>query len=115
MSQSMTPPKYRYADEVSGGNVPIQIMDGKYEGIMLRYDKVVLREEGGGIHFDYEYEVTNNPDDIELDEDFRDVLTGILLSVLDEQITNIPDDLDLLKEGDSEEHRESNTTEPPIQ
>tara|TARA_R110002074_G_C12101446_1_gene625096 strand:+ start:151 stop:423 length:273 start_codon:yes stop_codon:yes gene_type:complete len=90
-------------------------MDGTYEGIMVRYDKVVLREEDGGIHFDYEYKVADNPDDVELGEDLRDVLTSVLLSVLDEQITNIPDDLDILKEGDSEEPRESNTSEPPVQ
>tara|TARA_R100001463_G_scaffold15676_7_gene40853 strand:+ start:214 stop:552 length:339 start_codon:yes stop_codon:yes gene_type:complete len=112
----MTAPKYRYADEVSDGNVPIQIMDGKFEGIMLRYDKVVLRDGDDGIHFDYEYDISSNPDDVDLsDPDFRDVLTAILLSVLDEQITNIPDDLDILKEGDSEEHRESNTSEPTVQ
>jgi len=115
MSQMMKPPKFRYADEVSGGNVPIQIMEGEYEGIMIRYDKVVLREEDDGLHFDFEYDVSDNPDDIELTNDFRDVLTAILISVLDEQITNIPSDLDLLKEDDSEEHRESHNTEPTIQ
>ena len=115
MSQTIQPPKYRYADEVSGGNVPIQIMDGKYEGVMVRYDKVVLREEDDGLHFDFEYDVSDNPDEIELTEEFRDVLTAILISVLDEQITNIPDDLDLLKEGDSEEHRESDTSESRVQ
>ena len=116
MTQSMVTPKYRYADEVSDGNVPIQIIDGKFEGIMLRYDKVVLRHEDDGIHFDYEYEIASNPDDIDITGgDFRDTLTAILLSVLDEQISNIPDDLDLLKEGDSEEHRESDNSKSSLQ
>ena len=115
MTQPNQPPKYRYVDEVKDGNIPIQIIDGKFEGIMVRYDKVILEERNENLYFDYDYDVLKNPDDIEITDELRDIFTSILVSVMDEQITNMPDDFDLLKEGDSEEHRESNTTEPPIQ
>ena len=115
MNQNSQPPKYRYADEIPGGHVPIQIIDGKYQGIVVRYDKVILEERNENLYFDYDYDVLKNPDDIEITDELRDIFTSFLVSVMDEQITNMPDDFDLLKEGDSEEHRESNTTEPPIQ
>ena len=115
MTQPNQPPKYRYVDEFPDGNIPVEIMDGQYEGIMVRYGKVVLEEKNDELVFDYDYEIVQNPDNIEMSEDLRDQFTAILVSVLDEQITNMPDDFDLLKEGDSEEHRESNTPKPHIQ
>jgi len=98
-----------------GDHVPIQIIDGKYQGIVVRYDKVILEERNENLYFDYDYDVLKNPDDIEITDELRDILTSILVSVMDEQITDMPDDFDLLKEGDSEEHRESNTPKPHIQ
>jgi len=115
MSQNSQPPKYRYADEIPDGHLPIQIIDGKYEGIVVRYDKVVLEERGDNLYFDYDYDILENPDGVEITEETHDVFTSILISVLDEQINDMPDDFDLLKEGDSEEHRESSITKPPVQ
>jgi predicted RNA-binding protein YlqC (UPF0109 family) len=112
----MNPPKYRYADEVNDGNVPIQILDGQCEGLMLRYFKVILEEKDGGLFFDYDYEIVKNPDNIEVTKDVKDIFTSILISVMNEQIVDMPDDLDLLKESsDSEEHRNSNTAKSHIQ
>jgi hypothetical protein len=108
-------PKYRYADEVTKGNVPVQIIDGKFEGIMVRYDKIVLQEVNGELHFDYDYEIVRNPDDIEMCDELRDTITKVMVSVLEEQIADMPDDMDLLKEGNSEEHRKSDTPKSPVQ
>ena len=114
MNQNPPTPKFRYADEIPDGNVPIQIIDGKYEGIVVRYDKVVLVEKNEELHFDYDYEVIKNPNNIENAEEAKDIFTGILILVLNEQIADMPDDMDLLKEGDSEEYRKSNTSKSII-
>ena len=109
------PPKYRYVDEHQGGNVPLQIMDGKYEGIIVQYNKVMLEEKEDGIHFNYDYDILDNPDNFEENEELQNVLSSIMISVMEEQIGVVPDDMDLLKEGSSEEHRESDSPKSNIQ
>tara|TARA_R110000824_G_scaffold331492_1_gene518166 strand:- start:3145 stop:3483 length:339 start_codon:yes stop_codon:yes gene_type:complete len=108
-------PKYRYVDEITEGNVPIEIMGGKYKGLMLRYNHVVLIEKNEELHFDYDYELVKNPDEVEMNQELQDIFTSILVSVLDEQIYDMPDDLDLLKEGNGEKRRESHTSKFDIQ
>ena len=109
------PPKYRYVEEQEGGNLPLQIMDGKYEGLIVRYKKVMLEEKEDGMHFDYDYEILENPDNVEDNAELKKVLSSIMFSVMEEQIGIIPEDMDLLKEGNSEEHRESNSSKSDIQ
>jgi hypothetical protein len=111
----MTAPDYRYADEITDGNVPIEITSGQYKGIVLRYNRVVLEEKDGNLHFDYDYDIVKNPNDEEVTDELRDAFTGILLTVLEEQISAVPDDLDILKEVSSEEHRVSDTSKSNIQ
>jgi len=108
-------PKYRYVDEITEGNVPIEIMDGKYKGLMLRYNHVILTEKNEELRFDYDYEIIKNPDEVEMNQELKDIFTSILVSVLDEQIYDMPADLDLLKEGNGEKRREGNTSKSDIQ
>jgi len=108
-------PKYRYVEEHQGGNLPIQIIEGKYEGFILRYDKLMLEEKNDEMYFNYDYEVLNNPNNIELDEELKETLSSIIFSIVEEQIGISADDLNLLKEGKSEEHRESDTSKSDIQ
>ena len=84
----MKVPDYSYVDEITEGNVPIEITDGHYKGIVLRYDRVVLEEKDENLHFDYDYDIIENPNKEEVTEELRDVFTNILLSVLEEQITD---------------------------
>ena len=86
----METPKYRYADEIVEGHTPIQIMDGSYEGMVLRYDRVFLEEKNEELHFNYDYDIIENPDNIEMCPDLRDVFTAILVSILSEQVGNVP-------------------------
>jgi|TARA_R110000796_G_scaffold149757_1_gene266585 hypothetical protein len=111
----MKAPDYRYVDEITEGNVPIEITGGQYKGIVLRYDRVVLEEKDENLHFDYDYDIIENPNKEEVTEELRDVFTNILLSVLEEQITDVPEDLDILKEASSEEHRVGDTSKSDIQ
>tara|TARA_R110002012_G_scaffold10482_4_gene47939 strand:- start:506 stop:850 length:345 start_codon:yes stop_codon:yes gene_type:complete len=114
MNQNSQLPKFRYVDEILEGNIPIEIIDGDYKGIVVRYEKVVLVEKNKELHFDYDYDIITNPNNIEISQKAIDAFTGILISILNEQIADMPDDMDILKEGDSEEHRESNTPEPLV-
>jgi hypothetical protein len=82
---------------------------------VLRYNRVVLEEKDGNLHFDYDYDIVKNPNDEEVTDELRDAFTGILLTVLEEQISAVPDDLDILKEVSSEEHRVSDTSKSNIQ
>ena len=109
------PPKYRYVEEQEGGNLPLQIIDGKYEGLVVRYKKVMLEEKEDGMHFNYDYDILDNPDNFEDNEELKQVLSSIMFSVMEEQIGTIPQDMDLLKEGNSEEYRESNPSKFDIQ
>ena len=108
-------PKYRYVEEQQGGNLPIQIIEGKYEGFILRYDKLILEEKDDEMYFNYDYEILNNPNNIEMDEELKKTLSSIIFSIVEEQIGISADDLNLLKEGKSEEHRESDTSKSNIQ
>jgi hypothetical protein len=111
----MEAPNYRYVDEITEGNVPVEITDGQYKGIMVRYDRVTLEERDENLHFDYDYDIVQNPNDQEVTDDLHDVFTGILLRILEEQVKAVPDDLDILKEVEIEKHRVSNTSESNIQ
>ena len=111
----MKAPDYRYVDESTEGNVPIEITDGQYKGIVIRYERVVLEEKEENLHFDYDYDIVENPNEEEVTDELRDVFTNILMSVLEEQISAVPEDLDILKEASSEEHRVSNTSKSDIQ
>ena len=111
----MESPNYRYVDEITEGNVPVEITDGQYKGIMVRYDRVTLEERDENLHFDYDYDIVQNPNDQEVTDDLHDVFTGILLRILEEQVKAVPDDLDILKEVEIEKHRVSNTSESNIQ
>tara|TARA_R110000796_G_scaffold47404_2_gene114026 strand:+ start:3784 stop:4119 length:336 start_codon:yes stop_codon:yes gene_type:complete len=111
----MKAPDYRYVDESTEGNVPIEITDGQYKGIVIRYDRVVLEEKDENLHFDYDYDIVENPNEEEVTDELRDVFTNILMTVLEEQISTVPEDLDILKEASSEEHRVSNTSKSDIQ
>tara|TARA_X000001388_G_C2143841_1_gene89748 strand:- start:162 stop:497 length:336 start_codon:yes stop_codon:yes gene_type:complete len=111
----MKAPDYRYVDESTEGNVPIEITDGHYKGIVIRYDRVVLEEKDDNLHFDYDYDIIENPNEEEVTDELRDVFTNILMSVLEEQISAVPEDLDILKEVSGEEHRVSDTSKSDIQ
>ena len=111
----MKAPEYRYVDESTEGNVPIEIIDGHYKGIVIRYERVVLEEKEENLHFDYDYDIIENPNEEEVTDELRDVFTNILLSILEEQITDVPEDLDILKEASSEEHRVGDTSKSDIQ
>ena len=95
--------KFRYVDEVNDGNVPIEITDGDFSGIQFRFDGVYFEEKNEELHFNYDYDMIKNDDNHEENEDLKKVMNNILFQVLDEQMSLVGDDEELLKEGNVKE------------
>ena len=93
--------KFRYVDESTEGNVPIEIMEGDFKGLQFMFDGVYFEEKDEELHFNYDYDIIKNDDNFEEDdEELKKVMNNILFQVLDEQLTIAGDDGELLKEGD---------------
>lgn len=96
--------KYRYIDEHEGDNIPIEITDGKFTGFQFTYGGVYFEEKDEELHFNYDYDTIRNDENFdENDEDLKKALNNILFQVLDEQLSIVGEDGDLLKEGDVKE------------
>ena len=99
---------YRYMDENTNGNVPIEITEGEYTGLQFRFDGVYFEEKDEELHFNYDYDIINEQEFNESDasgfinesEELNKVLNNILFQVLDEQLSIAGEDGELLKEGD---------------
>ena len=99
---------YRYMDENTDGNVPIEITEGEYTGLQFRFDGVYFEEKDEELHFNYDYDIINEQEFNESDasgfinesEELNKVLNNILFQVLDEQLSIAGEDGELLKEGD---------------
>ena len=102
----MKAPEYRYVDESTEGNVPIEITDGHYKGIVIRYERVVLEEKEENLHFDYDYDIIENPNNITEDQELINFLGDIVVDVLEEEIQELGDDF--LRSGEIREEREVN-------
>ncbi len=90
---------YRYMDENTDGNVPIEITEGEYTGLQFRFDGVYFEEKDEELHFNYDYDIINEQEFNE-SEELNKVLNNILFQVLDEQLSIAGEDGELLKEGD---------------
>tara|TARA_R110002012_G_scaffold233510_3_gene406706 strand:- start:4965 stop:5270 length:306 start_codon:yes stop_codon:yes gene_type:complete len=95
--------KFRYVDEVNDGNVPIEIAEGNFIGLQFRFDGVYFEEKNEELHFNYDYDIIKNDDNYEENEDLKKIMNNILFQVLDEQMSLVGDNEELLKEGDDKE------------
>ena len=105
---------YRYMDENTDGNVPIEITEGEYTGLQFRFDGVYFEEKDEELHFNYDYDIINEQEFNE-SEELNKVLNNILFQVLDEQLSIAGEDGELLKEGDDKKSSTNHFTEPFIQ
>jgi len=96
--------KFRYVDEETDGNLPIEIQEGTFTGFQFRFDGVYFEEKDNELHFNYDYDIIKNEGNFnEEDPDLKKTMNNILFQVLDEQMSMVGEDEDLLKEGDVEE------------
>tara|TARA_R100000008_G_C3584899_1_gene171440 strand:- start:2586 stop:2894 length:309 start_codon:yes stop_codon:yes gene_type:complete len=95
---------FRYVDEHTEGNVPVEITEGPFTGFQFRFDGVYFEEKNNELHFNYDYDIVRNDENFdENDEELKKVMNDILFQVLEEQMSLVGEDEELLKEGDVKE------------
>ena len=82
--------RYAFAQRQGDDFSCIKIMDGQYEGIIYKYNKVAFEPkpvESGDIPLRFTYDIMTNPnkEDVE-SEDFRNYIGDILVEVVQEQL-----------------------------
>ena len=82
--------------------VPVIITEGKYEGMKIQYGRISFDEENETLALKFDYRLCENPNELEEDQDFIDILGDILVKVLEEEIEEIGEDF--LKETVADEN-----------
>ncbi len=72
--------------------VPIIITEGKYEGMKVQYGRISFDEGEGELSLQFDYRLCENPNEIEEDQDFVNVLGDILMNVLEEEMIDVGED-----------------------
>jgi len=96
-------PKYKFDDsDPTVQPVPVILTEGKYDGIKIQYGRIAFDEKGGELELNFDYRLVENPNDIEEDQDFINVLGEVLVKVLEEEISEVGEDF--LKETVTDEN-----------
>ena len=65
-------------------NCPIKIKGGKYDGIVFRYGKISLQEQGEDLNVTMDIDIVTSPDDFDKNEkDFTNQVGEIFLSIVE--------------------------------
>ena len=95
----MAIPKYSYMQNPQSDLTGFLIQEGEFEGVMYTYGKVTPIEENDKLRLKFEYNVHENPKDIDINsESFINVM-GDILAIEVEKDNN----------GNSGKNRENNT------
>ena len=91
--QTKTPSKrYAFAQRQGDDFSCIKIMDGQYEGIIYKYNKVAFETEpldSGEIPLKFTYDIMANPNEEDIkSDDFRNYIGDILVECVEEQLKN---------------------------
>ena len=82
--------RYAFAQRQGDDFSCIKIMDGQYEGIIYKYDKVAFEPkplESGDIPLRFTYDIMTNPNNEDIESlDFRNYIGDILVEVVQEQL-----------------------------
>ena len=82
--------RYAFAQRQGDDFSCIKIMDGQYEGIIYKYNKVAFEPkplESGDIPLRFTYDIMTNPNNEDVEsEDFRNYIGDILVEVVQEQL-----------------------------
>ena len=82
--------RYAFAQRQGDDFSCIKIMDGQYEGIIYKYDKVAFEPkplETGDIPLRFTYDIMTNPNNEDIESlDFRNYIGDILVEVVQEQL-----------------------------
>jgi hypothetical protein len=82
--------RYAFAQKEGDDFSCVKILDGQYEGIIYKYNKVAFETEkldSGDIPLRFTYDIMTNPnkEDI-LSADFRNYIGDILVEIVDQQL-----------------------------
>ena len=82
--------RYAFAQRQGDDFSCIKIMDGQYEGIIYKYDKVAFEKaplDGSDIPLRFTYDIMTNPNNEDiLSDDFRNYIGDILVEIVDQQL-----------------------------
>ena len=81
--------------------VPVIISEGKFEGMKVQYGRISFDEKDDEMALKFDYSLMDNPNNLEEDQEFVDILGEVLMSVLEEEIEEVGDDF--LKEIEVDE------------
>jgi hypothetical protein len=94
-------PKYSYVEHPRFEQAGFRIADGKYENVIYTYGKVKPIEEDDKLRLKFEYNVHENPNDVDTDSDeFINMIGDILTLEIDKE-----------KNDNSREDRENGSQE----
>jgi|TARA_Y100000310_G_scaffold138830_1_gene137969 hypothetical protein len=72
--------------------VPVVITEGKYEGIKFQYGRIAFDEKDDQLALKFDYNLIDNPNELEENKEFINTLGEILILVLEEEIEEMGED-----------------------
>jgi hypothetical protein len=82
--------RYAFAQKEGDDFSCVKILDGQYEGIIYKYDKVAFEPkplDTGDVPLRFTYDIMTNPNDEDiLSADFRNYIGDILVEIVDQQL-----------------------------
>ena len=82
--------RYAFAQRQGDDFSCIKIMDGQYEGIIYKYNKVAFEPkplESGDIPLRFTYDIMLNPKKVDVEsEDFKNYIGDILVEIVEQQL-----------------------------
>jgi len=84
--------RYAFAQRQGDDFSCIKILEGQYENIIYKYDKVKISEtenENGELPLKFTYDIMANPNKKDINStDFRNFIGDILIEVMEQQLKN---------------------------
>jgi len=92
-------PKYKFLPEASMDmtqTCPIQILEGKFTGIVYRYGQISFKEiDNGDLNVTMEIQMITAPQDFnQQDKEFTDIAGDIFVNIVENQVESEPSDLE---------------------
>lgn len=92
MSPKINGDWYAFVERPSSLLYAVKIKKGKYEGVVITYGRVSLKEESGVLRLNFQFKIeespTHNVKKLEKSDDFRNLLGDILSHIIDKSLTD---------------------------
>ena len=85
-----TKKNYKFDDKSKIQPVPIIMTEGKYDGLRFQYGRISFDEnENDGCALTFDYNLIDNPNELEEDQELIDALGKVLINVLEEELDEV--------------------------